>query len=288
MSLDVGRRQVAARQQRRRVGRQRVPHAGHLPDAVALSGAGDDDPGLCFEPRDVAVESLPSFVPLVQPVAAEHEEQQGQRPEERRQVLFGGRALALADTAAVARRRRRSSASSPAKLCEWSAPLVVDRRQRRRARVPWSVSGGVPRMTAARKASASLLAPQNPISQTQRVEAGGLAATERVPDEVLDGAEHSRNELRILARGVVCRDVTDEEAALLVDQEEVLDAVDERVAEHHVCERRPGATRLDPPQQPSPREAVLERLIEGLERTLQSLRDRLADGGAHHRRRRCR
>src|SRR5258706_15567645 len=83
------------------------------------------------------------------------------------------------------------------------------------------------------KSERALLAPQDPIAETQGVEAGGVGPTERVPHEVLDGSEHSRYELRILCRRVVRRDVADEQAALLVDQEEGLDAVDERVPEYH-------------------------------------------------------
>ena len=69
----------------------------------------------------------------------------------------------------------------------------------------------------------------------------------------------------------------EEQPGLAVDQEHVLDAEHDRVLEHHVGEGAPAAISLEAPLQPAPRKAVLERLVEALQRAVQRLGDGLAN-----------
>ena len=155
-------------------------------------------------------------------------------------------------------------------------PVSVSRRTAR------SVSGGLPRMTAARKANGpsshqrsrspsrtlSMLPPASPV-----------LLSEGIAHEVLDGGEHSGDHVGILSLRLGRRHVFEQQPGLAVDQEEVLDAEHHRVLEHHIREGASAAVRLEAPLQPAPRQAVFERLVEALQRPVQ----RLGDGPANRR-----
>ena len=77
--------------------------------------------------------------------------------------------------------------------------------------------------------------------------------------------------------------VLEQQSGLAVDQEYVLHAKLDRVLEHDVGKAAPAAQRLEAPLQPSPREAVLDRLVEPLQRAVEGLGDGLADRRSHQR-----
>ena len=126
------------------------------------------------------------------------------------------------------------------------------------------------------------LAPQAQVAEPQGVDPLLPGTLEGIPDEILDRRQHRGNELRVLARRVLRRDMRDQEARAAMDEKDVLDLVDERVVEHDLGEGLSGPPGFKPPAQPAPREALPERFVERLEGVVDCLSDRLADRRNDH------
>ncbi len=109
-----------------------------------------------------------------------------------------------------------------------------------------------------------------------------LGALEGIAHEILDRRQHRGDELRVLARRILGRDMRDEEPGVVMDEKDVLDRVDEGVLQHDLAEGFPGPPGLEPPAQAPPGEAVLQRFIERLEGIVDRLADRLADRRDDH------
>ena len=110
----------------------------------------------------------------------------------------------------------------------------------------------------------------------------GLAA-EGVAHEVANGGEHPGDHVGVLRLGVGRHHVAQQEARLLVDEQELLDAVDQAVEQDDLGERLAAAPRLDAPAQTLHREAGLDRAVGRLQHAAHGRDDRLADGRAHDR-----
>ena len=110
----------------------------------------------------------------------------------------------------------------------------------------------------------------------------GLAA-EGVAHEVADRGEHPGDHVGVLRRGVGRHHLAQQESRLLVDQQELLDAIDQTVEQNDLGERLPAAPRLDAPAQTLHREAGLDRAVGRLQHGAHGRDDRLADGRTHDR-----
>jgi hypothetical protein len=128
-----------------------------------------------------------------------------------------------------------------------------------------------------------LLNPDGQIADAELVERLGAGDTEGILDEVADGGQHARDHIRVLHSGRARRDVLQQEAALTLDEEDLLHAVEQGMGEHDLAERPPGPQRLDPPRQRPPREAVLERAVQRVDHRGQARGHGLPDGRSHHR-----
>ena len=104
-----------------------------------------------------------------------------------------------------------------------------------------------------------------------------LGAAEGIAHEILDGDEHRRNQLRVLAHCIVGRHMGDQQPSVSVDQEHVFDLVDQRMFEHDLREGESGTPGLPAPFEPSQGQAVFQGLVEPLERLVDRLADRFAD-----------
>jgi hypothetical protein len=104
-----------------------------------------------------------------------------------------------------------------------------------------------------------------------------LGAAEGIADKILDGDQHRRDELRVLAHRILGCHMSDQQPGMTVDQEHVFDLVDQRLLEHHLGEGPSSTPGLPAPFEPSPGEAVFQGLIEPLERLFNGLADRFAD-----------
>ena len=267
-----------------RVRRQRIPQSRHVPLAVLPVGPRDDDPGLGLEPLHVALPQVRLVPPLLhQPAAGE---QQGDRHgdeqpgETRSSALIGF--LAQLHELGEPRLHVEERRAVAVELLQRPAMVLVDPGQHLAERVVERL-----RRIAAdhghQRRERSRLGPEEQLAQPHRVHALAPAAAERVAYEVLDRAQHRGHQLRILAGGPFGGDVRDQQAARPMDQEDVLHLEHEGVLQHDFGERLSAAPRLDPPLQPLQGEAVLERLVERLERLVDDLDDRLADGRQDHR-----
>src|SRR5262249_16969326 len=125
-------------------------------------------------------------------------------------------------------------------------------------------------------------APQAQVAQPQRVDRLLPAPLERVAYEILDRRQHRGDELRVLAGGIGCRDVRDQQTRVVMDEKNVLDLVDQRVVEHHFGEGLAGAPGFDPPTQPAPAETLAQRFVQRLEGVVDRLADRLANRRTDH------
>ena len=110
----------------------------------------------------------------------------------------------------------------------------------------------------------------------------GLAA-EGVAHEVADGGEHPGDHVGILRLGVGRHHVAQQQARFLVDEEELLDAVDQAVEQDDLGERLAAAPRFEAPAQTLDREAGLDRAVGRLQHAAHGRDDRLANGRAHDR-----
>ena len=128
------------------------------------------------------------------------------------------------------------------------------------------------------------LAPEEKLPEAKGIDAAQGGLVERVAHEILDGAQHARHELGVLGGGVLRCHVFEHETRLAMDQKHMLDAEYEGMPEHHLGKRGARAVGLHAPLQALPGQAVLERLVQGLKRAVQRLRDRLPDRGNHERR----
>ena len=123
--------------------------------------------------------------------------------------------------------------------------------------------------------------PYQQLAKAHRIDFASDGLRERVADEILDRAQHAGDELRVSARRGVGGDMLDQQAALLVDQKEVLHAINERVLEHDGGKGGAGAPRFEPPFEPAPGEARLQRLVQRLQHALDRLADRAANRRHH-------
>src|SRR5262249_36104877 len=132
----------------------------------------------------------------------------------------------------------------------------------------------------------SLLHPHAAFAHLQQADALVAVDGEGILHEVADGGEHPRHHVGVADPVGPRRDVLQEQAARPLDEKQLLDAVDERVREHHLAERAPGAKRFDTPGERSPRQAVVERAVEPFDHAGQRRVHRFADRRAHHRKQR--
>ena len=79
-----------------------------------------------------------------------------------------------------------------------------------------------------------------------------LGAAEGIADKILDGDQHRRNELRVLAHRILGRHMGDQQPGMSVDQEHVFDLVDQRMFEHDLREGESRTPGLPAPFKPSP------------------------------------
>ncbi len=127
----------------------------------------------------------------------------------------------------------------------------------------------------------SLDTPQQRVAKPQAVETSFAHAGKRVPHEILDRSEHPGDELRILRRQPLRCHMLEQEAGMLMDQKDVLYAVDQSVREHHVREGGAGPVGFEAPLQSLEGEAVLQHLVQGADRAFQGFSDGLADRRPH-------
>ena len=123
----------------------------------------------------------------------------------------------------------------------------------------------------------ALLDPDREVADFQRLQPLVLADLERVPHEVADRGQHAGHHVGVLRRRPRCRQVLQQQARGAVDQEDLLDAVDQRVEQDDFGERPAGPPRVEPPLERTPRQAVLERGVERLEHPVERRGDGLAD-----------
>ena len=112
---------------------------------------------------------------------------------------------------------------------------------------------------------------------------GVRSGAEGVLAEVADRGQHAGDEVGVLGLQVLGVGVRQQQAARPVDQEDLLDPVEQGVAEHDLRERHAGAPALQPPAQAARREAVLDGPVDGLHDAGHGLGDRHADRRADDR-----
>src|SRR4029434_11310901 len=98
----------------------------------------------------------------------------------------------------------------------------------------------------------------------------------RVLNKITDRRQHRRDQLGIFDVSGARADVLEQESGLAVNEEDLLDAEQQRIEQDDLAERLAGAERFEPPLQGTSRDAVLERAIQRFNHRREAGRDRLA------------
>lgn len=124
---------------------------------------------------------------------------------------------------------------------------------------------------------------QQMLADRCRSQARVAVGVDRVAHEITDGGQHPGDRIGVQIGQFRRRMAVQQQTGFALDQEQVVDAVAQRVLHHHLGEGHAAAPGFEAPGQPARRQAVLQRAIEVGREAAQGLGDRAPDRRADHR-----
>ena len=144
------------------------------------------------------------------------------------------------------------------------------------------IARGVAANHAGQNGQWSLLDPNRQLANLERLQLIIATGAERVMHEILNCGQHTRDHVGVLHRGSTGADLAQQQSRFLVNEKDLLDAIEQRVQHHDFGEGPAGAQGFEPPAQTTDGEAVGQALIERLNHAAERRRYRLANRRTHY------